>query len=447
MVDAAPAGGEVWEACGSRLCGGGLARSGRSTMTRGGRAVAGLAPWPGWRRDRLGAGRSVRVGAYAGVPAAAGALFGQGGDQGGRPWRSLDRGGDAGGGGLVSRGHQLVVVGRQVGADCVHERAQMLGAVAVDRVLLIGGEIGARAVDDVVDVVAVAGVVTVPAARGGWGCEDERADPHSFPASGAAHPGPPGVRVDLQCGDAAIHLAVLAELGHVPDHPVDDKTTAGDPQSRTSWSAPRLVRAVSSCDEDGDVVLGGRGSDHLPHDLGTDRLGWLCGHRCAQLVDVVVDDEAAAFDQPVGVQAEDRARRGNGTSPLCRGCPFATPTGRSGRICTVVAARWGAARMAGGCPAEDSRSAPVAGVSIPHSTVAIMSGWKWVTWSSRRVNTSAGSSLCNALARSTARNWLIDCAAARPCPTTSPTTRQTVPEGRQNTSYQSPPTSPAPPAT
>ena len=70
----------------------------------------------------------------------------------------------------------------------------------------------------------------------------------------------------------------------------------------------------------------------------------------------------------------------------------------------------------------------------------MVSGWKCRTCSSSRPTPRAGSSVRSVVDRSTARTWLIACAAARPCPTTSPTTRHTAPEGRVNTSYQSPPT-------
>ena len=64
-----------------------------------------------------------------------------------------------------------------------------------------------------------------------------------------------------------------------------------------------------ACDEYGDVVFGCGGSDQLLHHLGADGLGSLRGHRFAQLFDVVVDDDAAPLDEPVGVEAEQEAGR------------------------------------------------------------------------------------------------------------------------------------------
>ena len=62
-------------------------------------------------------------------------------------------------------------------------------------------------------------------------------------------------------------------------------------------------------DEYGDIVLGGGEPDQLPHDVDTDRLGRVGGHRVAELLDVVVDDDVSPLDQPVGVEAEHGAGR------------------------------------------------------------------------------------------------------------------------------------------
>ena len=90
----------------------------------------------------------------------------------------------------------------------------------------------------------------------------------------------------------------------------------------------------------------------------------------------------------------------------------------------------GRARTGGGCPAEDKRSTSVPGSMTPNSTVAIVSGWKCRTCASTSANTCAGSSVRSVVERSTERTWLIACAAARPCPTTSPTTTHTAPDGQ-----------------
>ena len=57
-------------------------------------------------------------------------------------------------------------------------------------------------------------------------------------------------------------------------------------------------------DEYGDIVLGGGEPDQSPHDVDADGLGRVGGHRVAELLDVVVDDEVSPLDQTVGVQAE-----------------------------------------------------------------------------------------------------------------------------------------------
>ena len=57
-------------------------------------------------------------------------------------------------------------------------------------------------------------------------------------------------------------------------------------------------------DEYGDIVLGGGEPDKSPHDVDAYRLGRVGGHRVAELLDVVVDDDVSPLDQPVGVQAE-----------------------------------------------------------------------------------------------------------------------------------------------
>ena len=71
-------------------------------------------------------------------------------------------------------------------------------------------------------------------------------------------------------------------------------------------------------DEYGNVVFGRCGSDQFLHDVDADGLGSLRGHRSAELFDVVVDDDAAPLDEPVGVEAEHEAGRQRHVSAVSR---------------------------------------------------------------------------------------------------------------------------------
>jgi len=70
---------------------------------------------------------------------------------------------------------------------------------------------------------------------------------------------------------------------------------------------------------------------------------------------------------------------------------------------TIVATLWGAARMGGRCPAEEVCSESAAGLRIPHSAVAMVSGRKYCTCSSNLVSSSAESSVRSAVERNIAR--------------------------------------------
>jgi hypothetical protein len=81
------------------------------------------------------------------------------------------------------------------------------------------------------------------------------------------------------------------------------RPTMPAPRREGSGRSPAMC-AVSGThmpdDEYGDIVLGGGEPDQSPHDIDANRLRRVGGHRVAELLDVVVDDDVSPLDQPVG---------------------------------------------------------------------------------------------------------------------------------------------------